>query len=125
MRRRDFIAGVGTAAAWPLAARAQQRALPVVGFLHSDSAEANVRETAWIRGGLAETGYVEGQNVRIEYRWANRQYDRLSELMADLIQRRVVAILALAKSAEFKIRFDWLHQPPPAEIRRTLSICFH
>jgi putative ABC transport system substrate-binding protein len=96
MQRRSFLTLLGTsAAAWPLAARAQQPAMPVVGFLHSDSADANVKETAWIRDGLAETGYVEGRNVRIEYLWANRQYDRLPELVADLIQRRVVAILAL------------------------------
>jgi putative ABC transport system substrate-binding protein len=94
MKRRTFIAGLGGAAAWSLAAEAQQPGMPVVGFLHSDSADAVVREVAWIRGGLAETGYVEGQNVRIEYRWANGQYDRLPALVADLIQRRVVAILA-------------------------------
>src|SRR5271168_4507451 len=94
MRRREFIAGLGSAAAWPLAARAQQAAAPVVGFLYSDSADATVQQVAWVRGGLAAAGYVEGQSVRIEYRWANNQYDRLPELAADLVQRRVVAIIA-------------------------------
>jgi putative tryptophan/tyrosine transport system substrate-binding protein len=92
MRRREFIAGVAGAVAWPLAARAQQPALPVIGFLSTGFAEENASLTAAFRKGLSETGYVEGQNVAIEYRFAQNEFDRLPELAVDLVRRRVVVI---------------------------------
>ena len=88
MRRREFIGGLGSAAAWPVVARAQQQ-VPVVGFLSARSADDSKNFTVALLQGLKETGYVEGQNVAIEYRWAENQSDRLSTLAADLLRRRV------------------------------------
>jgi putative tryptophan/tyrosine transport system substrate-binding protein len=86
MRRREFIAGLGSAVAWPVAARAQQPALPVIGWLVTLSADDSNRSVSFLRG-LMEIGYVEGQNVAIEYRYAENQSDRLPALAADLVRR--------------------------------------
>jgi putative ABC transport system substrate-binding protein len=91
-RRREFIAALGGAAAWPLAARAQQAATPVIGYLHTASPEVNISRVAAFRRGLSEVGYVEGLNVAIEYHWGQNQSNRLAELVADLVRRRVSVI---------------------------------
>src|SRR4051812_41649940 len=83
MRRREFISLLGSGAAiWPLAARAQKPAMPVVGFVSSRSVDASARPTAAFNKGLSETGYIEGQNVMVEYHWLSGQHDRLPSLMA-------------------------------------------
>src|SRR6516165_4141647 len=100
MRRREFIAGLGYAAAWPLAARAQQPAVPVVGYLSVQSADDSYKNfTVPFLQGLKETGYVEGQNVAVEYSYADNQRDRLPTLAADLVRRRVAVIAANAAGA--------------------------
>src|SRR6266699_1186114 len=105
LRRREFIAGLGGAAAWPLAARAQQLAVPVIGFLSAQSAELDYKDvTVPFLRGLKETGYVEGQNVAMEYRYAENQYDRLPALAADLVRRRVALVMCETASATLAIK---------------------
>src|SRR5215467_2104808 len=92
LRRRDFISLVGGAAAWPLAARAQQQPIPVVGFINGGSPDTSAHFVAAFRKGLNETGFVEGRNVRVEYHWLEGKYDHLPALVADLVSRRVALI---------------------------------
>jgi putative tryptophan/tyrosine transport system substrate-binding protein len=98
IKRREFIAGLGSAAAWPIAASGQPKPVPVIGFVHGGAAIVDERYAAAFRRGLSETGYIDGQNVRIEYHWLNGQYERLPGLMEDLVTRRVSVIAAPAST---------------------------
>jgi putative ABC transport system substrate-binding protein len=131
MRRREFIAGFGSAAAWPLAARAQQRAMPVVGYLNAIRSAALNSERLLIafRQGLGEAGFVEGRNVAIEYRSAEEQNDRLPALAADLVRRRVAAIFAVgipataaAKAATSTIPIVFIGGFDPVAVGFTASL---
>src|SRR5690242_19511901 len=93
MRRREFVALVGGAAAWPLAARAQPAAIPVIGFLNSSSPDPDGERMRSYRRGLSESGYLEGRNIRIEYRWADGENQRLPAMAADLVRQGVDVIV--------------------------------
>jgi putative tryptophan/tyrosine transport system substrate-binding protein len=95
MRRREFIAGLGGATVWPVVARAQKSAMPVVGYLDPGTPETRRAYVAAVHRGLSETGYVEGRNLAVEYRWAEYHYDRLPALADDLVRRQVTIIVAL------------------------------
>jgi putative tryptophan/tyrosine transport system substrate-binding protein len=99
IRRRQFIAGLGSAAAWPVVARAQQPAVPVIGFLSGQSADDSRIDTVPFFQSLKETGYVEGRNVTVEYRYAENEADRLPALAADLVRRHVAVIVAIGAPA--------------------------
>ncbi|MGA8695672.1 MAG: ABC transporter substrate-binding protein, partial [Xanthobacteraceae bacterium] len=131
MRRRDFIAAVGGMATWPLTVRAQQPAMPVVGFLSSASRDMDdVRRLPPFRQGLNETGYIEGQNVAIEYRGADYRIDRLPALATDLVRRRVSLIQAVgspasalaAKSATATIPIVFSNAADPVQIGLVASL---
>jgi putative ABC transport system substrate-binding protein len=124
MKRREFIALLGGAAAWPLAARAQQPAMPVIGFLHLTSPETNRENLAIFRRGLEDSGYIEGRNVAIDYGWGQGRNDRLSTLVGELVQRQVAVIVVLestngalaAKAATKSIPIVFMQGADPVQI---------
>jgi putative ABC transport system substrate-binding protein len=118
MRRRDFIKGIaGSTAVWPLAARAQQATTPLIGFLSSRSPNESESLVAAFRQGLAETGYVEGQNANIAFRWAEGQYDRLPQLAAELVKTQVTVIASVGGASPL-----WRPSRPPGPYRSSPSL---
>ena len=111
VKRREFLTLLGGAAAWPFVARAQQPAMPVIGFLNSASATPYERFVELFRRGLVETGFVEGQNVAIEFRWAEGQYDRLPALAADLARRESRSVFA-GQKRKSECAKDPIPRPP-------------
>jgi putative ABC transport system substrate-binding protein len=131
MRRREFLRLVGsTATTWPLAARAQQTAMPVIGFLHLTSLETNRENLADFRRGLRETGYIENKNVVIEYRWAQGRNDQIPMLMAELVRRQVSVLVVLestnsalaAKAATQTIPIVFMQSADPVRIGLVKSL---
>jgi putative tryptophan/tyrosine transport system substrate-binding protein len=129
MRRRDFIAGLGGAVAWPLAVHAQQPALPVIGFVNGNSAGASADRVRAFREGLGETGYVEDRNVTVEYHWLDSQFDQLPALMADLVRRRLAVIVTAdsviartAKAATATIPIVFSVNEDPVNLRLVASL---
>src|SRR5262245_37911260 len=129
MKRRDFIACLGGVALWPTLTLGQQ-GMPVIGFLHSGAPGPNARRLAGFRKGLSDAGFVEGQNVAIEYRWAEGKDDRLAEMAADLINRRVAAIVTLsstvaavaARAATATVPIYFLIADPPVQLGLVASL---
>jgi putative tryptophan/tyrosine transport system substrate-binding protein len=131
MKRREFITLLGgVAAAWPIAARAQQSAMPVIGFFHAASFEVRREYLPWFHKGLGEVGYTDGRNVRIEYRWAHDQYDQLPRLAAELVRQNVSVLVILesthgalsAKAATQNIPIVFLQGGDPVETGLTRNL---